>query len=228
MSYDYYDYSTSYADNSSAAAGAFAGLAAFGVVFWIICMAIAVVQIVAMWKLFKKAGRPGWASIIPVYNYIVLIQVAEAPMWYLALVFLVAPVGLLMTYIKVAEKFGKSAGFGVLIWFFPFVGLPILAFGKSQYLGMPVGQYQQPVYNQPMQQPMYNQSQMNAQPQQPMYNQPVQPQMNVQPMQQTYQQPVQPQVAPQAPVQPQAKTCPTCSAANPVDAQFCANCGNRI
>ena len=163
-------------------------------------MAFVVVQIVAMWKLFKKAGRPGWASIIPVYNYIVLIQVAEAPMWYLALVFLVAPVGLLMTYIKVAEKFGKSAGFGVLIWFFPFVGLPILAFGKSQYLGMTVGQYQQPV----------------------------QPQMNVQPMQQTYQQPVQPQVAPQAPVQPQAKTCPTCSAVNPVDAQFCANCGNRI
>lgn len=228
MSYDYYDYSTTYADNSSDVAGAFAGLAAFGVAFWIICMAIAVVQIVAMWKLFKKAGRPGWASIIPVYNYIVLIQVAEAPMWYLALVFLVAPVGLLMTYIKVAEKFGKSAGFGVLIWFFPFVGLPILAFGKSQYLGMPVGQYQQPVYNQPMQQPMYNQPQMNAQPQQPMYTQPVQPQMNVQPMQQTYQQPVQPQVAPQAPVQPQAKTCPTCSAVNPVDAQFCANCGNRI
>lgn len=228
MSYDYYDYSTTYADNSSDVAGAFAGLAAFGVAFWIICMAIVVVQIVAMWKLFKKAGRPGWASIIPVYNYIVLIQVAEAPMWYLALVFLVAPVGLLMTYIKVAEKFGKSAGFGVLIWFFPFVGLPILAFGKSQYLGMPVGQYQQPVYNQPMQQPMYNQPQMNAQPQQPMYNQPVQPQMNVQQMQQTYQQPVQPQVAPQAPVQPQAKTCPTCSAVNPVDAQFCANCGNKI
>lgn len=191
-------------------------------------MAFVVVQIVAMWKLFKKAGRPGWASIIPVYNYIVLIQVAEAPMWYLALVFLVTPVGLLMTYIKVAEKFGKSAGFGILIWFFPFVGLPILAFGKSQYLGMSVGQYQQPVYNQPMQQPMYNQPQMNAQPQQPMYTQPVQPQMNVQPMQQTYQQPVQPQVAPQAPVQPQAKTCPTCSALNPVDAQFCANCGNRI
>ena len=200
MSYDYYDYSTTYADNSSDVAGAFAGLAAFVVAFWIICMAFVVVQIVAMWKLFKKAGRPGWASIIPVYNYIVLIQVAEAPMWYLALVFLVAPVGLLMTYIKVAEKFGKSAGFGVLIWFFPFVGLPILAFGKSQYLGMTVGQYQQPV----------------------------QPQMNVQPMQQTYQQPVQPQVAPQAPVQPQAKTCPTCSAVNPVDAQFCANCGNRI
>ena len=200
MSYDYYDYSTTYADNSSDVAGAFAGLAALGVAFWIICMAFVVVQIVAMWKLFKKAGRPGWASIIPVYNYIVLIQVAEAPMWYLALVFLVAPVGLLMTYIKVAEKFGKSAGFGVLIWFFPFVGLPILAFGKSQYLGMTVGQYQQPV----------------------------QPQMNVQPMQQTYQQPVQPQVAPQAPVQPQAKTCPTCSAVNPVDAQFCANCGNRI
>lgn len=228
MSYDYYDYSTTYADNSSDVAGAFAGLAALGVAFWIICMAFVLVQIVAMWKLFKKAGRPGWASIIPVYNYIVLIQVAEAPMWYLALVFLVAPVGLLMTYIKVAEKFGKSAGFGILIWFFPFVGLPILAFGKSQYLGMSVGQYQQPVYNQPMQQPMYNQPQMNAQPQQPMYTQPVQPQMNVQPMQQTYQQPVQPQVAPQAPVQPQVKTCPTCSAVNPVDAQFCANCGNRI
>lgn len=225
MSYDYYDYSTMYTDNSSDTAGLFAGLAAFGVIFWIICMAIAVVQIVAMWKLFKKAGRPGWASIIPVYNFIVLIQVAEAPMWYLALVLLVNPVGLLMTYIKVAEKFGKSAGFGVLIWFFPYIGLPILAFGKSQYLGMPVGQYQQPVYNQPMQpqQPMYNQPQMNPQPMQQTYQQPVQPQMSVQPTQ-----PVQPQVAPQAPVQPQAKTCPTCSTVNPVDAQFCANCGNRI
>lgn len=219
MTYDYYDYSTMYTDNSSDVAGVFAGFAAFGVILWIICMAIAVVQIVAMWKLFKKAGKPGWASIIPIYNYVVLIQVAEAPMWYLALLLLVNPVGRLMTYIKVAEKFGKGAGFGVLIWFFPYIGIPILAFGKSQYLGMPVGQYQQPMYNQP---------QMNAQSMQQMYQQPVQSQMNTQSTQQMYQQPVQPQVNPQVPVQPQAKTCPTCATVNPVDAQFCANCGNRI
>lgn len=48
MSYDYYDYSTTYADNSSDVAGAFAGLAALGVAFWIICMAFVLVQIVAM------------------------------------------------------------------------------------------------------------------------------------------------------------------------------------
>ncbi len=52
-----------------------------GLVFWVICIGFFFIQIAAMWKTFEKAGKPGWASIIPIYNGIVMLQIAGRPVW---------------------------------------------------------------------------------------------------------------------------------------------------
>lgn len=98
---------------------------------------ISLVGIVAQWKMFTKAGKPGWASIIPVYNMIVLIQIADLSLVYLLLFFVpIANIyALFKIYISIAHKFGKSTGFGVGMIFLSIIFLPILAFGDAVYEG---------------------------------------------------------------------------------------------
>ena len=102
----------------------------------IIEVAIAILMIVAMWKLFKKAGRPGWASIIPFYNYYVEFEIAGMNGWFflLLLIPIVDIVLAIILTVKLAKAFGRSAGFAVGMIFLPFVFVPILAFGKSKYV----------------------------------------------------------------------------------------------
>ena len=99
----------------------------------VIGLAVGILVIVSLWMIFKKAGKPGWASIVPIYNIIVLIQVAGLPLWYLVL--LIIPFAniyaIFKIYIELAHKFGKSTGFGVLTVFFSEICLPILAFDKN-------------------------------------------------------------------------------------------------
>lgn len=121
--YDYYNYNTtSYANNYTMPTSSI-----------VIGLALGVLVIVSLLMIFKKAGKPGWASIIPIYNVIVLIQVAGLPLWYLLL--LIIPFAniyaIFKIYIELAHKFGKSTGFGVLTVFFSEICLPILAFDKN-------------------------------------------------------------------------------------------------
>lgn len=101
----------------------------------IVSLAIAVFLLVSMWKLFTKAGKEGWKSLIPIYNLYTIIGIAGLPGWYL-LLFLVPFANIyamFKIYIELAHKFGKSTGFGVLTVFFPIICIPILAFGSAQY-----------------------------------------------------------------------------------------------
>ena len=101
----------------------------------LISLAIAILIIVSVWKVFIKAGRPGWASIIPFYNIYVLLQIAEKPGWWLIL-FLIPFVNIVIwviTAIGVANNFGKGGGFGVGLFLLPFIFYPILAFGEATY-----------------------------------------------------------------------------------------------
>ncbi len=103
---------------------------------WVIALlivfgVIAVIAIVSLWKIFKKAGKNGWEAIIPIYNMITLVEIVEKPMYYILFFFL--PVAPILVWIPLAEKFGKESSFGVLTYFFPFVCLPILAFGKDTF-----------------------------------------------------------------------------------------------
>jgi hypothetical protein len=114
-------------------------IAAFLPVF-LISIALGIIMIVALWKLFTKTGRPGWASIVPVYNLWVLFELTGFPAW-LAILALVPFVNFvviileIVALVKFVQLFGKGIGFGILTIFFPFVTLPILAFGKAQYQG---------------------------------------------------------------------------------------------
>lgn len=129
--YDYgYDYS--YADVDTAA-GILGGFAAFGVIIMVVSMVISVLMIVSQWKIYKKAGKQGWECLIPIYNIIVLLQIVELPMWYIALFFVPFAniYAMFKIYIELAHKFGKSTGFGVLTVFFNVICLPILAFSKN-------------------------------------------------------------------------------------------------
>ena len=120
-----------------AAVGIFAGaLAGMGTML-LISGIIGLVMIIAMWKMFSKAGRPGWAAIVPIYNVIVMIDIAGLEWWYLLL--LLVPianiVAIFKIYIGVAENFGQSTGFGVAMVFFSIICMPILAFGSAEYVG---------------------------------------------------------------------------------------------
>jgi len=121
--------------NSGAAAGAAAG----GLVIMVIYIAVIVLVVVGIWKVFTKAGQPGWAAIVPIYNVIVLLQVAGKPIWWIVLFFIpfVNFIIAILVAIAVAQNFGKGVGFGLGLAFLGPIFYPILGFGSAQY--NPVG-----------------------------------------------------------------------------------------
>ncbi len=110
-----------------------------GPIFWVVCIAIAIFYIATIWKVFEKAGKPGWASIIPIYNTIVILQIAGKPVWWI-LLFLIPLVNIviaIMVHISLAKSFGKGVGFGWGLALLGFIFFPILAWGDAQYQGPP-------------------------------------------------------------------------------------------
>ena len=101
----------------------------------IIYLAILVFYIIVWWKIFVKAGKPGWAAIIPIYNIIVLLQIVGKPIWWIILM-LIPIVNLVISiivFIELAKKFGKPAWHWILMILFGFIYFPILAFGDAKY-----------------------------------------------------------------------------------------------
>ena len=105
----------------------------------ILALAFWIVQIVSYWKVFAKAGRPGWLAIIPIVNLVVLAKIGKYSGWMVLLSFVpfVDIVWLFMLNIAVAKSFSKSAGFGVLMALIPIVGYPMLGFGAATYDASP-------------------------------------------------------------------------------------------
>ncbi|TWU00752.1 DUF5684 domain-containing protein [Stieleria varia] len=97
-----------------------------------------ILMIASLWIVFQKAGKPGWASIIPIYNAIVLIEIAGKPLWWILLLMIpfVNIIFGIMLSIAIAENFGKSTGFGIGLAFLGFIFFPILAFSDARYLGV--------------------------------------------------------------------------------------------
>lgn len=103
----------------------------------VIQLAIIILIIASFWKVFTKAGKPGWASIIPIYNIIVMLQIVGRPWWWLLLM-LIPIVGLVIAIIvsiDMAKSFGKGAGFGIGLALLGFIFYPILGFGSATYQG---------------------------------------------------------------------------------------------
>ena len=133
-----YSYSTNSGGGSSASFAVSGGIAS------LLYVIILVIAIVGMWKLFTKAGEPGWASIIPFYNTYVMLKIAGKPGWWLVLLlipvvnFIVA----LIVAVEIAKRFGYSSAFGAIVCGLLGIGYLIIAFGSSTYQG-PVDQVPQ-------------------------------------------------------------------------------------
>jgi hypothetical protein len=127
-----YSYSSSTSSSSEGAAV---------LVLYLIILLIAIpTVIIPMWMLFKRAGKPGWASIIPVYSTWVMFEITGFTPWW-ALLSLIPFVSIfpavvsLIAIVRLVKLFGKGTGFGVATIFFPFICLPILAYGKAPFQG---------------------------------------------------------------------------------------------
>ena len=102
-------------------------------------LALGVLIIIAEWKVFVKAGEPGWAALIPFYNTYTLFKIAWGQGWKFLL--LLIPVANIVFYImvnvKLARAFGKGAGFGWGLALLPVIFYPVLGFGDAAYQGVP-------------------------------------------------------------------------------------------
>jgi hypothetical protein len=108
----------------------------FFILFGLAMFILAIISIIGMWKVFVKAGKPGWAAIIPIYNFIVQCEIVGRPLWWVLLGFIpfVNIVISLIIAIDTAKVFGKSPAFGVLgLWLFSVIGYIVLGFGDASY-----------------------------------------------------------------------------------------------
>ncbi|WP_051630027.1 DUF5684 domain-containing protein [Lacrimispora aerotolerans] len=135
----------------------YASLAAFGAFVFVLVIAIGILLIVANWKIFTKAGQPGWATLIPVYNVYVMSQIAfGSAVYFIALIIAwvvsfignisgidfissLASLAQLVLYIiycaNISKAFQKSVGFTVGLVVLPVIFFPILGFDSSRYIG---------------------------------------------------------------------------------------------
>jgi hypothetical protein len=109
----------------------------------IVWLAFVVFIIAAMWKVFEKAGQPGWAAIIPIYNVYIMTKIGGKPGWWviLLLIPLVNLIFIIWIYNMVSKSFGKEEGFTIGLLLLGIVFWPILGFGSAKYLG-PFGDQQ--------------------------------------------------------------------------------------
>jgi len=100
-----------------------------------IYLAVVAFYIVAGWKVFAKAGEPGWGVFVPIYNLYLICKISGRPEWWLILFFipLVNVVIGLIIAMDIAKAFSKSSGFGIGLWLLGFIFVPILGFGSAQY-----------------------------------------------------------------------------------------------
>lgn len=100
-----------------------------------ISLIIAVIMVIALWKIFTKAKQPGWAAIVPLYNAYMLLKIVGRPGWWLILYFIPFVNFIIWIIVSndVAKVFGKGAGTTILLVLLPFIGYPMLAFGDAKY-----------------------------------------------------------------------------------------------
>jgi hypothetical protein len=117
-------------------------LATAALIVWAFSLAASVFMVVSMWRVFAKAGEPGWAAIVPIYNTLVYLKITRRPWWWIFILWLIVP--LFIVNLDLAKAFGRSSGFGIGLSLVPFVFLPILGFGPARYR-----------YDGPRPQPLY-------------------------------------------------------------------------
>ena len=107
----------------------------------ILVIAACIAMIAGMWKVFEKAGRPGWGCLVPIYNLILLLGIADKPLWWILLLLIpgVSIIIAILVSIEVAKKFGQGTGYGIGLALLPIIFYPMLGFGPAQYQGVKLG-----------------------------------------------------------------------------------------
>ncbi|WP_222919532.1 DUF5684 domain-containing protein [Natrinema sp. SYSU A 869] len=107
------------------------------IVALIIGIAFTVAYIAGTWKTFAKAGQPGWAAIIPIYNWYIMFKIGGNEWWWVLVLFvpLVNIYAAYKMFAGVSNAFGQGIGFTLGLWFFGFVCFPLLGFGDYPYRG---------------------------------------------------------------------------------------------
>lgn len=106
-------------------------------VVWIVYAAVIIFLLAAEWRIFSKAGQPGWAVIIPIYSTLVYLKIVGRPWWWLLLLF-IPLVNIVIAFILVndlSKAFGHGIGYTLGLIFLSIIFIPILGFGGSQYVG---------------------------------------------------------------------------------------------
>ena len=126
-----YEYSTFYSDSANGSGGG------VSVVLMLFYIAVIVLIVAALWRVFTKAKQPGWAAIIPIYNTYIQLKIVGRPWWWLLLMF-IPFVNFIIAIIvanDLSKSFGKGVGTTLLLIFLPFIGFPMLAWGDATYHG---------------------------------------------------------------------------------------------
>jgi hypothetical protein len=111
----------------------------FMIVFIVVFLVMAIVMVVSMWKIFEKAGKPGWAAIVPVYNHMVMAEIGGKPNWFglLPMIPYIGSIWSIWILNRLVKSFNKEVGFTLGLIFLPFIFYPMLAFGSSEYVRHP-------------------------------------------------------------------------------------------
>jgi hypothetical protein len=109
----------------------------FSCIFLIVWLGLIALVVAGWWKLFVKAGEPGWAAIVPIYNLIVLIKIAGKPIWWIVMAIIpcLNIIFLILVALEIAKAFGKDVGYAIGLFLLPMVFYPLLGFSNAQYQG---------------------------------------------------------------------------------------------
>lgn len=151
------EYETTTTSMSSSEAAAFGGIF---LIFGLITLAILVVAVIAMWKLFAKAGEPGWKALVPIYNSWVFLRLGDQAGWWalvalIPFVNIIAVVFMAIAAYNIGLKLGKEGWYVVLYVLVPIIWMLILAFDKSTWKGQVVGTVPSPLGATPTETPTY-------------------------------------------------------------------------
>ena len=118
----------------TAAGGILAGVGLIGLLIY---LAFVIMILASIWKIFAKAGKPGWAAIIPIYNYVILLEIVGRPIWWIVLLLIpcVNIVIMCILMVELAKSFGKDVAFAIGLILLGVIFLPILGFGSAKYQG---------------------------------------------------------------------------------------------
>ena len=110
------------------------GLGLFSIIIIsVICLTMLLV-LISWFRIFSKAGQAGWKALVPFFNIFIFTKIAKKPIWWIA-IYLVIPVGYILSALQISKLFGKKLIFSIGLIFLPMVFFPLLAFGKAEYFG---------------------------------------------------------------------------------------------